>query len=265
MGTEPETIDEHLPPTDDGGVTFTPVYVPLTVNVTNAVGSAMTDEFRNSDGVSLSVVGDGSTSQGDFHEALNFAGVFEAPAVTVCQNNQWAISVPAQRQTAAETFAEKAAAHGVPYDRVDGNDVLAVYEVTKKHCDRAREGDGPAFIEALTYRTVEHNTADEASVYRDEDQVEYWSERDPIDRFETYLLAEGVLDSGEPEEIRAALQTEIEDAVEAARSVPVSDPETMFEHHLEGESWARNHQRQELRAEQRGENPFTDFTGAGIE
>ena len=265
MGAEPETIDEHLPAEEEPPVSFTPVYVPLAVNVTNAVGSAMVDRFRGNDTVTMSYIGDGSTSQGDFHEALNFAGVFDAPAVTVCQNNQWAISVPAHRQTAAETFAQKAVAHGVPHDRVDGNDVLAVYAKSREHCERARNGEGAGFIEAVTYRMVEHNTADEESVYRDADEREYWEDRDPIDRFETFLLREGVLEEGDPERVREEVRDEIQAAVNEAREVPVSDPETMFEHHLHGESWARDHQRQELRAERNGENPFTDFTGEGLE
>ena len=265
MGAEPETIDEHLPAEEEPPVSFTPVYVPLAVNVTNAVGSAMVDRFRGNDTVTMSYIGDGSTSQGDFHEALNFAGVFDAPAVTVCQNNQWAISVPAHRQTAAETFAQKAVAHGVPHDRVDGNDVLAVYAKSRDHCERARNGEGAGFIEAVTYRMVEHNTADEESVYRDADEREYWEDRDPIDRFETFLLREGVLEEGDPERVREEVRDEIQAAVNEAREVPVSDPETMFEHHLHGESWARDHQRQELRAERNGENPFTDFTGEGLE
>jgi TPP-dependent pyruvate/acetoin dehydrogenase alpha subunit len=265
MGAEPETIDEHLPAEEEPPVSFTPVYVPLAVNVTNAVGSAMVDGFRGNDTVTMSYIGDGSTSQGDFHEALNFAGVFDAPAVTVCQNNQWAISVPAHRQTAAETFAQKAVAHGVPHDRVDGNDVLAVYAKSREHCERARNGEGAGFIEAVTYRMVEHNTADEESVYRDADEREYWEDRDPIDRFETFLLREGVLEEGDPERVREEVRDEIQAAVNEAREVPVSDPETMFEHHLHGESWARDHQRQELRAERNGENPFTDFTGEGLE
>lgn len=265
MGAEPETIDEHLPAEEEPPVSFTPVYVPLAVNVTNAVGSAMVDGFRGNDTVTMSYIGDGSTSQGDFHEALNFAGVFDAPAVTVCQNNQWAISVPAHRQTAAETFAQKAVAHGVPHDRVDGNDVLAVYAKSRDHCERARNGEGAGFIEAVTYRMVEHNTADEESVYRDADEREYWEDRDPIDRFETFLLREGVLEEGDPERVREEVRDEIQAAVNEAREVPVSDPETMFEHHLHGESWARDHQRQELRAERNGENPFTDFTGEGLE
>ncbi|MFP4626370.1 MAG: thiamine pyrophosphate-dependent dehydrogenase E1 component subunit alpha [Natronomonas sp.] len=268
MGAEPETIDEHLPAEGELPVSFTPVYVPLAVNVTNAVGSAMVDRFRDDadTAVSLSYIGDGSTSQGDFHEALNFAGVFDAPAVTICQNNQWAISVPANRQTAADTFAQKAVAHGIPYDRVDGNDVLAVYERSKEAVERARRGEGPTFIEAVTYRMVEHNTADEESVYRGDEEAQYWEGKDPIERFEAFLLREGILDEGEPDELRDNIRDDIQEAVNRAREVPVSDPETMFEHHLvEDTSWQRAHQRDELQAELAGENPFTDYTGEGLQ
>lgn len=265
MGVEPEVIDEHLPVEDEPPVTFTPVYVPLAVNVTNAVGSAMADRFRGDNCVSMSYIGDGSTSQGDFHEALNFAGVFEAPAVTICQNNQWAISVPAHRQTAAETFAQKAEAHGVPYNRVDGNDVLAVYEASREAVQRARRGDGPTFIEAVTYRMIEHNTADEESVYRTDDEREYWEDKDPIDRIEMYLLSEGLLDDDDPERIQDEIRDKIQKAVDRAREVPISDPETMFEHHLHESTWKHDHQREELCAERRGENPFTDYTGEGLQ
>jgi TPP-dependent pyruvate/acetoin dehydrogenase alpha subunit len=265
MGAEPETINEHLPVEEQPDVAFTPIYVPLAVNVTNAVGSAMTDRFRGDDHVSLSYIGDGSTSQGDFHEALNFAGVYGAPSVTICQNNQWAISVPANQQTAAETFAQKAEAHGIPHERVDGNDVLAVYEKTREAVERARAGDGPTFIEAVTYRMAEHNTADEESVYRDDSEREYWADKDPIDRLESYLLSAGVFDAGDPESLQEEIDEEVQAAVERAREVPVSDPETMFENHLQNDtSWQRRHQREELRAELAGENPFTDFSGEGL-
>ncbi len=265
MGAEPETINEHLPLEGEPEVTFTPVYVPLAVNVANAVGSAMVDRFQGDDRVTLSYIGDGSTSEGDFHEALNFAGVFEAPAVTICQNNQWAISVPAHRQTAAETFARKAEAHGVPHERVDGNDVLAVYEATREAVERARDGGGPTFIEAVTYRMVEHNTADEESVYRDEDERDYWEDKDPVDRLEAFLLDRGVIDDEDPERYREALREEVQEAVDRAREVPISDPETMFDNHLQATSWSERHQRQELAAERAGANPFADFTGEGLE
>jgi TPP-dependent pyruvate/acetoin dehydrogenase alpha subunit len=147
MDIEPGTIEANLSlgPEADPDVNFAPVYVPLAANIPNAAGSAMYDAFtEDTDVVSLAYIGEGATSEGDFHEGLNFAGVFEAPVVTICQNNQWAISVPAERQTAAATFAQKAEAHGIPHERVDGNDVLAVYERTKAAVDRARRGEGPS-------------------------------------------------------------------------------------------------------------------------
>ncbi|MFC6734270.1 MULTISPECIES: thiamine pyrophosphate-dependent dehydrogenase E1 component subunit alpha [unclassified Haladaptatus] len=265
MGIEPETVDEHLPipEGEEPEVNFTPGYIPLGANVTNAVGSAMADTFCDRDVVTMSYIGDGSTSQGDFHDALNFAGVFDAPAVIICQNNQWAISVPAHRQTASETFAQKADAYGIPHERVDGNDVFAVYEKTKEAVDRARNGGGPTFIECVTYRMVEHNTADEESVYRDEREAAYWAERDPLDRLETYLRNEGVLDDETIANIEAEVETEIDAAVENAREVPDSDPMRMFDNHLHGDSWNERRQREELRAELNGENPFLDRDDGG--
>jgi TPP-dependent pyruvate/acetoin dehydrogenase alpha subunit len=268
MGAEPETVDEHLPFGDERSeppVNFSPVYVPLGSNLPNTVGSALADKLNGRETVSLTFVGDGTTSEGDFHEALNFAGVFEVPAVIVCQNNQWAISVPAHRQTASDTFAEKADAYGVPSERVDGNDVFAVYEACKRAVQRARAGGGPTFVECVTYRIVEHNTADEPSVYRSEEQRERWLERDPIDRFETYLLERGVIDEGDIEAMEAEIDEAIAGAVARAREVPDPDPERMFDNHLRGESWTERHQRAELRRERRGENPFTDWNGEGFQ
>ncbi|QLG27287.1 2-oxo acid dehydrogenase [Halorarum halophilum] len=264
MGAEPETVAEHLDDESNPAVNFSPPYIPLTVNVTNAVGSAMADAFNDRDTVTMSYVGDGSTSEGDFHEALNFAGVFEAPAVTICHNNQWAISVPTHRQTAAETFARKAEAHGVPYDRVDGNDVLAVYEKSREAIERARNGGGPTLLECVTYRMVDHNTADEDSVYRDEEELARWADLDPVDRFETYLREAGVMDDDEMDRVAEAAEADVDEAVEAARSVPRSDPQRMFDNHLHGESWTERHQRAELRREGMGENPFVDFDGEGF-
>ncbi len=267
MGLEPETINEHLPveESEEPAVNFSPTYVPLGANLPNTVGSALADKLNGRDTVSLTFVGDGSTSEGDFHEALNFAGVFDVPAVFVCQNNQWAISVPAHRQTASETFAQKGDAYGIPNERVDGNDVFAVYEKCKEAVDRARAGEGPTFVECVTYRIVEHNTADEPSVYRDEEQREYWLERDPVDRFETYLLNEGVVDEEGIEGIEAELEELVDAAVASARTVPDSAPEEMFSNHLRGESWNERHQRAELQRELEGKNPFTDWTGEGFQ
>ncbi|MDY6819702.1 MAG: thiamine pyrophosphate-dependent enzyme [Halobacteriales archaeon] len=266
MGATAADIEEHLGEPEEKPVNFTPVYVPLATNIPNAAGFAMIDGFEDNDVVTMAYIGDGSTSQGDFHEGLNFAGVFDAPLVTVCQNNQWAISVPAERQTGAETFAQKAVAHGIPHERVDGNDVLAVYEKTKEAVDRARNGGGPGFIECVTYRLAAHNTADEPSKYRDEDKLDYWRERDPIDRFEAYLTDEDVLDDDDVDRIDEEITELVDEAVQTARNIPANpDPMGMFENHLQGEpSWHLKHQMEELEAELNGENPFVDYDGSGL-
>ncbi|WP_423746904.1 thiamine pyrophosphate-dependent enzyme (plasmid) [Haladaptatus sp. SPP-AMP-3] len=264
-GQEPETIAEGLDDWDSS-VNFSPDYTPVAVNVTNAAGSAMTDRFRDRDTVSMVFIGDGSTSEGSFHDGMNFAGVFDAPVVVVVQNNQWAISEPSQRQTAAETFAKKAEAYGVPHERVDGNDVLAVYDAASEAVERAREGGGPTLVECVTYRMGNHNTSDNADLYRDEAELkEEWEERDPIDRFSTYLGNRNLLDDDRREEIRNEVDAEVDDAVETARSVPDTDPMRMFDHHLHGTSWREAHQRTEFQREQEGENPFTDFTGEAFD
>ena len=260
-GQEPETIAEELGDWESP-VNFSPDYTPVGVNVTNAAGSAMTDAFRDRETVSMVFIGDGSTSEGSFHDGMNFAGVFDAPVVVVVQNNQWAISEPTKRQTAADTFAQKAEAYGVPHERVDGNDVLAVYDAASEAVERAREGGGPTLIECVTYRMGNHNTSDNADLYREEEGLkEEWAERDPINRFATYLSNQNLLDDDRREGIQSEVDSEVDDAVETARSVPDTDPMQMFDHHLHGTSWREAHQRTELQREHEGKNPFTDFTG----
>jgi 2-oxoisovalerate dehydrogenase E1 component len=269
MGAEPETRNDHLAVSEatSPNVTITPGSTPVAVNIGNAVGTAMVDAFvadetgADPEAVTMAYIGEGATSEGDFHEALNFAGVFDAPVVVICQNNHWAISVPAHRQTAAETFAQKATAHGIPHSRVDGNDVFAVYDAAETAVQRARNGSGPTLIEAVTYRRTDHNTADDQSVYRDETERQYWEARDPVDRFEAYLRERGLLDDETVEQITRSVDERIEEAVAAARSVPESDPLEMFEHHLQSEGWNHQRQRWELATELDGENPFEDHTG----
>ncbi|WP_066148339.1 thiamine pyrophosphate-dependent enzyme [Haladaptatus sp. R4] len=259
-GQEPETIAEGL---DDweSPVNFSPDYTPVGVNVTNAAGSAMTDRFRDRDTVSMAFIGDGSTSEGSFHDGLNFAGVFDAPLVVVVQNNGWAISEPSERQTGAETFAQKAEAYGIPHERVDGNDVLAVYDAASRAVERARDGGGPTLIECVTYRMGNHNTSDNADLYRDDELKSEWADRDPIERLSTYLGHRNLLDDDRREEIRDEIDAAVNDAVEEARSVSKTDPMRMFDHHLHGTSWREAHQRAEFQRERNGENPFTDFSG----
>lgn len=265
MDFEPETIEKYLDIKNESPINFSPVYVPLATNIPNGVGSAMFDNLNNTDKVNLAYIGDGSTSEGGFYEGMNFAGVFDAPFVAICQNNQWAISVPSHRQTAAETFAQKSEAFGIPHERVDGNDVLAVYKKTKDAVQKARKGGGPTFIECVTYRMAEHNTADDEKVYRNEEEKEFWENRDPVDRFEIYLRELDLLDDNHINEIKAEMEERIQEAVDVVRSMPSSNPEMMFENHfINDSSWARRHQREELQAERAGQNPFTDFTGEGL-
>lgn len=264
-GREPETIAEQLD-TEDPRVNFSPDYTPIGVNVTNAVGSAMADAFNDRDTVTMVFTGDGSTSQGSFHDGMNFAGVFDVPAVIICQNNQWAISEPSQRQTGSETFAQKAEAYGLPHERVDGNDVFAVFEKAREAVERARSGGGATFIECVTYRMGAHNTSDNPDIYRDDsEQRDYWEDRDPVDRFETYIRDEGVLDDETDAKIRDEIDERVSDAVEQVRSIPNSEPEQMFDNTLHGESWRERHQRAELQRELNGENPFVDFNGEGFD
>jgi 2-oxoisovalerate dehydrogenase E1 component alpha subunit len=183
----------HGGPYDPIASRFAPICVPVATQIVHAVGWAMGATFDGSTACSLAYFGDGSSSEGDFHEGANLAAVFRAPAILFCQNNGWAISVPSNEQFAAP-IAARAAGYGMPGVRVDGNDVLAVYAVTRDAIERARAGEGPTLIEAVTYRIGSHSTADDATRYRDEAEVAAWRERDPIDRYRGLLLDAGTID-----------------------------------------------------------------------
>jgi pyruvate dehydrogenase E1 component alpha subunit len=183
----------HGGPYDPIATNFAPICVPVATQIVHAVGWALGAKLDGSRACALAYFGDGSASEGDFHEAANMAAVYRAPAILFCQNNGWAISVPLAEQTAAP-IAGRAAGYGFPGVRVDGNDVLAVYAVTRAAVERAHAGDGPTLIEAVTYRLGPHTTADDASRYRDEHEVARWRERDPIERLRHYLIATGTAD-----------------------------------------------------------------------
>jgi pyruvate dehydrogenase E1 component alpha subunit len=219
----------HGGPYDPIASRFAPICVPVATQIVHAVGWAMGAKLDGIAACSLAYFGDGSASEGDFHEASNMAAVFRAPVVLFCQNNGWAISVPSSEQYAAP-IAARAAGYGFPGVRVDGNDVLAVFAVTKQAVERARAGDGPTLIEAMTYRVGSHSTADDASRYRNDAEVEAWRERDPIDRYQTYLLGSGVIDHAfvrACDEEAAAWVAEIRAAVTALGEPPASE---MFDH-----------------------------------
>jgi pyruvate dehydrogenase E1 component alpha subunit len=182
----------HGAPYDPRATRFGPITIPIATQIPHALGLALGQALDGSDAVTLACFGDGATSEGDFHESANLAGLWRAPLVLFCQNNGWAISVPTVRQTAGELW-RRAEGYGFPGIRVDGNDLLAVYVAVRDAVARARAGDGPTLIEALTYRIGAHSTADDASRYRGEDDVERARAFDPIDRFRAWLLATGVV------------------------------------------------------------------------
>ncbi len=209
------------------------VAVPVGTQVLHAAGCAWASKLKDEDAATLVYFGDGATSEGDFHEGMNFAGTFDLPCIFLCQNNQYAISVPRNRQTGASSLAQKAVGYGFPGLQVDGNDVLAMYVATKHARERARNGDGPTMIEAYTYRLGDHTTADDAERYRSEDEVEEWQEKDPITRFEAYLKDKGILDDDKIEEIEEDAKEQIDQAVEEAESEPDPELSDMFEYHFE--------------------------------
>jgi 2-oxoisovalerate dehydrogenase E1 component subunit alpha len=219
----------HGGPYDPLATRFAPICVPVATQIVHAVGWALGAKLDGQADCALAYFGDGSASEGDFHEAANMAAVFRVPAILFCQNNGWAISVPLSQQTVAP-IANRAAGYGFPGVRVDGNDILAVYAVTRAAVERARAGDGPTLIEAMTYRVGPHSTADDATRYRDKDEVAEWRARDPIDRFRRFLAARGVADDGFVATCEADAETwvaEIRAGITSVGAPPVTE---MFDH-----------------------------------
>jgi pyruvate dehydrogenase E1 component alpha subunit len=212
-----------------------------------AVGAAWAAKLKGDRTVTLGFVGDGATSEPDFHAAMTFAGVYRVPCVIICQNNHWAISVPSSRQTASTTFAVKGRAYGVPSVRVDGNDVLALYHVISDAVARARAGRGPTYIEALTYRIGAHSTSDDPSRYRSQEEVEVWMERDPQARLRRHLVHRKLLDDASDAALEQELNAEIAAAVSAIEALPPPDRETIFDDVYKELPWNLTEQREELR------------------
>ena len=219
----------HGGPYDPIANRFAPICVPVATQIVHAVGWAMGAKLDGTGACSIAYFGDGSASEGDFHEGANMASVFGVPVILFCQNNGWAISVPLEQQTVGP-IAKRAEGYGMPGVRVDGNDVLAVYAVTKGAVERARAGEGPTLIEAVTYRIGSHSTADDASKYRTDDEVAPWRERDPIERHRRFLESRDLIDETFVKETEEAAQTwvsEVRRALTALEAPPVAE---IFDH-----------------------------------
>jgi pyruvate dehydrogenase E1 component alpha subunit len=204
------------------------VSVPVGTHLPHAVGFGLAAKIRKEELAVLACFGDGATSQGDFSEALNFAGVFKTPNVFLCYNNQYAISLPVSKQTAARTLAQKAIAYGFAGIVVDGNDILAMYAASKEALDKARSGGEPTLIEAFTYRMGNHTTSDDASRYRTEDEVGGWAKKDPIERYRLYLKSKGVWDESFENQVQKEAEELVNDAVEKAEKVPPPSLDDLF-------------------------------------
>ncbi|MDQ3931981.1 MAG: pyruvate dehydrogenase (acetyl-transferring) E1 component subunit alpha [Actinomycetota bacterium] len=228
---------------------FAPMTISIGTQCPHAVGFAMGAKLDGAPIVTLAYFGDGATSEGDTHEALNFAGVFQAPCVFLCQNNQYAISVPLSQQTRAPSIAHKAVGYGIPGLRCDGNDVLAAYAAAKKAVERARVGGGPTLVEAVTYRVEAHTTSDDPNRYRSEEEREYWATFDPIIRMETFLKDRELWS----DEFAAAADDEARECAARVRAdiydAPHGDPLELFDHVYVDPPHDYERQRAQLRAE----------------
>jgi len=230
----------------------TSVSSPIGTQIPQAVGAAYAAKLLGKDDAMLTYFGEGGTSSNDFHTGMNFAGVWKAPVIFLCRNNQWAISVPREKQTAAGAIADKAAGYGMPGIRADGNDLFAMYAVTRDALVRARRGDGPTLVEAVTYRIMGHSTSDDPTVYRTNAAVEPWRAKEPLIRLRKYLAAKGLWSNGEEESFKAQFDEEIKAAVKAAEAAPAPALETLFKDVFATMPWHLREQEAEVFANQGG-------------
>jgi len=200
------------------GINVMPMSVPVGSHIPHATGTAMAMKYKKRKEAAVAYFGDGASSRGDFHEALNMAGVYKVPAVFICMNNQWAISLPRSAQCAGDTIAQRAFSYGFEGLQVDGNDMLAVYKATKDALDKAKSGGGPTLIECITYRLGNHTTADDASRYRDEAELEKWMGREPLKRFRIYMKARGLWSEEYEKEVSSGIRADIDKAIKEAEA-----------------------------------------------
>ncbi|MFO0617844.1 MAG: thiamine pyrophosphate-dependent enzyme [Polyangiaceae bacterium] len=224
----------------------TSISSPIGTQITQAVGFAWAAKMKKDDVVTIAYMGEGATSSSEFHNAMNFAGVFKTPCVLFCRNNGWAISVPTERQTASRTFAEKAIAYGMPGVRCDGNDIFAVIKVTREAVARAARGEGPTLIEALTYRISGHSTSDDPKAYRPEAWLDPWKALDPIARLKRYVTLTCGMSADEDKAIEAEVDAELRAAIQVSEATAAPPLESLFEEVFATMPWHLEEQRDEL-------------------
>ncbi|MEK7434796.1 MAG: thiamine pyrophosphate-dependent dehydrogenase E1 component subunit alpha [Cyanobacteriota bacterium] len=212
----------------EDNLNFVSISSPLATQIPHAVGAAFAAKYQNKKDISVSYFGDGSTSEGDFHVSMNFAAVYNLPTIFICENNQWAISVPIHKQTVSESIAIKAQAYGMEGVKVDGNDILAVYHVTKKAVEKAKNGLGPTLIETYTYRLGAHSSSDDATRYRPDVEHQKWVKKDPLIRTEIYLKNLGVLTDDDIKDIKQKCEDELTEGINEAEKVGQPKLETLF-------------------------------------
>ncbi|GAK12564.1 branched-chain alpha-keto acid dehydrogenase, E1 component, alpha subunit [Geomicrobium sp. JCM 19039] len=242
-------IEGCVPPE---GMNILPPSVPIATQLLHAVGTGWAEQRKGTDRVSIAYFGDGATSEGDFHEGLNFASVYNTPTIFLCQNNHYAISVPQHKQMKSKTIAQKVDAYDIEGIRVDGNDVYAVYTTVSKAIDKARNGGGPTLIEAVTWRYGAHTTADDPTKYRDQQESEARRTEDCLSRVHTYLSLKGAIGDDWLKREQAIIQSEIDEAAEAVDRFPDPDATVMFEHvyQTKSASLIKQHERYEKEAHQ---------------
>jgi pyruvate dehydrogenase E1 component alpha subunit len=228
---------------------------PVGTQIPQAVGAAQAAKISGEKDVSIVYFGEGATSTGEFHVGMNFAGVWKSPVIFLCRNNGWAISTPGAKQTAAKTIAVKALAYGMPGIRVDGNDLLAILQVTREAADRARAGEGPTLIEALTYRRGAHSSSDDPSVYRDPSEPKKWETNDPIERFRRHLAKQGVWTEELEKQLRSQLEKDIVAAHDRSQALPPPAVETLFDDVFEERPWHLREQQEWLMQQARTKSP----------
>jgi pyruvate dehydrogenase E1 component alpha subunit len=212
------------------GINVMPVSIPVGSQTLHAAGAAWGAKLKGDKVVAVVYFGDGATSEGDFHEAMNFAGVFKTPTIFFCQNNQFAISVPRSMQTASQTLAQKAIAYGFDGIQVDGNDLFAVIVATREAVEKARSGGGPTLIEGVTFRFGPHTTADDPTKYRTDQEIEPWKPLDPLVRLRLYLKEKGLWSEALEQKTTDEAQKEIDQAVKDAEAVPVPEVDDIFKY-----------------------------------